>query len=183
MTTPSKNFGLKAFGFIAVGVSVFVTIAWLTAKNTTPYANPNAASRAAAGNPITLAILPFVATAGDSTSTAFAATLVDSVTVALARVSGFRVSPRQASAHMVDDAGLNVLQAGTMLGVATLLRGAVRIEGGKVLVEARLTDTKLDKQLWSQSYVRDSANALTIRDDVVRDAATQLQTAPPPPVQ
>ncbi|HEU4828723.1 MAG TPA: BTAD domain-containing putative transcriptional regulator, partial [Gemmatimonadales bacterium] len=143
-----------------------------------PKASWSAASMAAAqpeaASARSVAVLPFTNLSADPDNEYFSDGLAEELIGALGRIEGLRVAARTSSFAVGDDA-LDVRAIGDTLGVAAVLEGSVRRDGGRLRVSARLADTKTGYQLWSEEYDRELAGIFDLQDEIARSIAAALE--------
>lgn len=100
---------------------------------------------------VSLVVLPFTATGTDPDLAAAAEGLSESLTDALARSGGVRVTGRE-TAHADDIRGASPLQAAGRLGVDFALQGSVRAAAGVVEVDAVLWRRGVGEPVWQRTY-------------------------------
>ena len=61
------------------------------------------------------------------------------------------------------------------LGVATLLEGSVRREGGRVRIVGQLVDGRTDEHLWAETYDRELKDVFAIQSEVAQRIASALR--------
>jgi len=121
-----------------------------------------------------VAVLPFANLSADPEHAYFSDGLSEQVISALSRVEKLRVAARSSS-FALRDGSLDVRAIGDTLGVQTVLEGAVRREGDRLRVTARLSDATSGYQLWSAQYEREMADAFVVQDEIARDIASALE--------
>ena len=67
-----------------------------------------------------------------------------------------------------------VTQIAKELGVTHVLEGTVRREGDKVRVTLQLIDARSDRQLWTESFDRTLAHAMTLQTEVATQVTSKL---------
>ena len=67
-----------------------------------------------------------------------------------------------------------VTQIAKELGVTHVLEGTVRREGDKVRVTLQLIDARSDRQLWTESFDRTLADAMTLQTEVATQVTSKL---------
>ena len=60
------------------------------------------------------------------------------------------------------------------LGATHVMEGTVRREGDRVRLTLQLVDAGTDRYIWSQTYDRELASAMTLQSEVAADVATQM---------
>ncbi|MEZ4588916.1 MAG: BTAD domain-containing putative transcriptional regulator [Gemmatimonadales bacterium] len=121
-----------------------------------------------------VAVLPFTNLSADPDHAYFSDGLSEQVISALSRVEKLRVAARSSS-FALRNGSLDVRAIGDTLGVQTVLEGAVRREGDRLRVTARLSDATSGYQLWSAQYEREMADAFVVQDEIARDIARALE--------
>lgn len=120
-----------------------------------------------------IAVLPFSNLSGDADNDYFAEGLAVEMHDALAGVRGLKVaaqlSPAAAASREAD-----VRALGQRLGVATVLDASVRREGGRVRINARLSDTRTGFTLWSRSYDRELSGIFEIQSEIADEVVQAL---------
>jgi TolB-like protein/Flp pilus assembly protein TadD/predicted Ser/Thr protein kinase len=120
-----------------------------------------------------IAVLPFVDLSPGKSLDFFCTGIAEEIIDALARIPGLRVvacgSAFAFEGRLGDDR-----HVGSTLKVDTVLRGSVRISGGKVRVIPRLMDAVDGGQLWSQRFDRELGDVLVIQEEIARAAANAL---------
>ena len=134
------------------------------------------ASRPRAASLPRLAVLPFAAVGEDKTTT-FSEGLSEELTTTLGRVFGTRVgilaSSSVARAARVHPRSMR--EIGRALSADFILNGAVRQDGDRVRVTARLIDARVETQLWSGAYERNLADWFAVQRDVASEIARSLE--------
>jgi TolB-like protein len=93
---------------------------------------------------------------------------------ALAQVKDLKVAGRTSSFYFKGrDADLRAI--GRTLGVANILEGSVRKQGGKVRITAQLIQVADDTQLWSHAYDGDLSDVFQLQENIARAITDQLK--------
>jgi serine/threonine-protein kinase len=121
-----------------------------------------------------IAVLPFVNMSADPENEYFSDGLAEEIINALTRIPGLRVIARTSS-FVVGRLGLDIREAGTRLGVESILEGSVRRAGSRVRVTAQLVSTRDGLHLWSERYDRELTDLLALEDDVAAAIAERLR--------
>jgi serine/threonine-protein kinase len=121
-----------------------------------------------------LAVLPFIATNGDTSNTYLAEGIADEVTNTLEQVPGLRLAGRISSARLAAK-NSTPQEIGNAINVGTVLDGTVRREGDRLSVTAELLKTSDGTVLWHDSYERAAKDIFTVQDDIARAIAGQLE--------
>jgi TolB-like protein/tRNA A-37 threonylcarbamoyl transferase component Bud32/Flp pilus assembly protein TadD len=99
----------------------------------------------------TIAVLPLLAVAEDSSSNYLAFGVTDEIINALARIGGVRVTSR-AAAQDAQRRSLSLTQLGDSLGVTHALEGTIQKQGNAVHVAVRLVNTADGLTAWSEVF-------------------------------
>jgi len=123
-----------------------------------------------------LAVLPLENLSGDPGQEYFADGITDELIAELAHIPNLRVVSR--TSVMLDKGSKKSLrQLAKELDVDAIVEGSVVRSGDRVRVTAQLIDARDDRHLWAQSYQEQMSDMLALQDKVVREIASQTQTA------
>jgi serine/threonine protein kinase/TolB-like protein len=113
----------------------------------------------------TLAVLPFENPAGDEDLDYLCEGVAESLIRRISALPSVRVS---SLATVLDVRGraIDPAAAGRRFEVETVMTGALRREGSRLLISAQLVDAATGRQLWSHSYDRDAAELLAVQDEI-----------------
>lgn len=117
-----------------------------------------------------IAVLPFSTLGSAPEEHYFATGLASELHAALAEEPGLRVAALPPPGTRTADA----VTRGRELGVATVLDASVRRSGGRVRINARLSDTRSGYVLWSGTYDRPLADIFAAQVDVARNVVDEL---------
>jgi len=123
-----------------------------------------------------IAVLPFENLSADSGDDYFAEGLTDAVTTNLAQLGSLKVISRSSANHYRRDSKPPV-KIGQELGVDAVVEGTVARSGGRVRVNARLISTGDDRNLWAQSFERDTGDILALEDDLALSVSRRIEVA------
>jgi TolB-like protein len=129
----------------------------------------------AAGDAVTLGVLPFVSMSSDADLGHFSDGLSEELLNHLARLRGLKLAARTSS-FAFKDQRLDVRLVGERLGVANVLEGSVRRAGERLRITAQLIDCADGFHLWSQAFDRRLGDTLEVQEDVARVVADALAT-------
>jgi TolB-like protein/tetratricopeptide (TPR) repeat protein len=127
-------------------------------------AAPSPASPHAAGA-FVLAVLPFQDLSEKKDQGYLADGLADELIEVLSRMPAMTVIGR-VSSFQFKDRNDDLVTIGRKLGAAYILGGSVRTTGTRLRVTAQLNAAADGTHLWSESYDRDSGDALRIEDEI-----------------
>ncbi|MGB5687799.1 MAG: tetratricopeptide repeat protein, partial [Woeseiaceae bacterium] len=130
----------------------------------------------AAGERLSIAVLPFTSRSTDPENQLFADGIHDDLLTRLANIGALRVISRT-SMMEYRDTTKNLRQVGQELGVGTVLEGAVQRVGDNVRITAQLIDTTTDEHIWAKSYDRQlsMANLFAIQSEISAEITRALQ--------
>ncbi|MBM1634977.1 tetratricopeptide repeat protein [Sulfitobacter mediterraneus] len=120
-----------------------------------------------------IAILPFENVSRDSEDTYFAHGMTDDIATDLSRISGVLVIAGSATLAY-KDRSVGPSQVAQELGVRYVLEGSVRRGGGRVRVNARLTDAESSAQLWADRFDGDLQEILDLQDRISESIVATL---------
>lgn len=121
-----------------------------------------------------IAVLPLVNDSGDKGQQYFSDGLSEDLITALSQFGGLKVISRN-SAFQFRDSKENSRTIGAKLGVAHLLEGSVRRDGGVVRISAALVTAADGTTTWSRRYDRPYKDLFTLQDEITTAVATALQ--------
>ena len=140
---------------------------WNTYRTVRGGITPSVASNAmpADAGPLSIVVLPFANLTGGTDQAYVADGLTVSVTADLSRIrQAFVVGAGTALAFK--DKAMTTQQVGKQLGVRFVLQGNVQRSGSKVRINAQLTDSFSNAQLWSEVFDGDSGDLFALQDQV-----------------
>jgi TolB-like protein/Tfp pilus assembly protein PilF len=124
-----------------------------------------------------VAVLPFLNESGDPKQLYFSDGLSEELISALGQVRGLKVIGRDSSFRFRGQAQDDSATIGVKLGVATLLEGTVRKQGGEVRIVASLIKVSDGSQLWSHTYDRQLKDVFAVQSDIATSVASALKAA------
>src|SRR5882724_12057007 len=123
-----------------------------------------------------IAVLPFENLSGDPSQDYFAEGLTDAVTTNLAQIGSMKVISRSSANHYRKDYK-PLVKIGQELGVDAVVEGTVARSGERVRFNARLISTADDRNLWAQSFERDTGDILSLEDDLAQSVSRRIEVA------
>lgn len=153
----------KGFRFVAETEASSKSAAAPSAPNA-PLDQPVGATQ---GGPPVIVVLPFHALASDGSQAAIAEALPAEMIGALSRLRGYKVLAR-ASTFQFDPALPDLAALHARLGADYVVTGSVEQIGGRLSVQAELTDVAAKRVLWSESYSSRLDEVFEIRQSIVR---------------
>jgi serine/threonine protein kinase/Tfp pilus assembly protein PilF len=121
-----------------------------------------------------LAVLPLENLSGDPLQEYFADGMTEELITELSKISALRVISRT-SAMAYKGSKKTLPQIGKELNVDAVVEGAVEKSGDHVRINVQLIDAPGDRNLWAESYERDSKDVLSIQSDVAEAIAQKIQ--------
>jgi len=121
-----------------------------------------------------IAVLPFQNLSPDPENAFFADGMTEDILTQLAKIRDLKVISRT-SVMGYKGTQKPVKDIATELGVATVLEGSVRREGGRVRIVGQLVDGRTDEHLWAETYDRDLKDVFAIQSEVAQRIATALR--------
>ena len=119
-----------------------------------------------------IAALPFDRGEGNDDETYFSDGLSEDLITALSQSEQLKVISRNSPFRFRDSKEDSSI--GRKLGVAYLLEGSVRLEGGQVRIIIDLISTVDGDTTWSRRYERPYRNLFALQDDITRAVASEL---------
>lgn len=123
-----------------------------------------------------LAVLPFTDASPAKDQAFLGAGLADELIDALSRVPGLHVSARDSSFGFMGEE-LQVSDIGQILNVSVVLEGTVQRTDERLVVTARLVDSRSGVSLWSESYDRPSGDLYEVEGEIAGGVARALRVA------
>jgi len=130
---------------------------------------------ASPSRPIKMAVLPFVNLTGEPAQESFSDGLTEEMIAQLGRLNPQRLSViARTSAMRYKRTEKPLEQIGRELGVAYVLEGSARREGGRIRITAQLIRVHDQTQKWADSYERELAGILALQSEVAQGVARSL---------
>jgi TolB-like protein len=173
----------KVMFMVALVVSVIALVisSWIFFRRASPPTITAAAPGAQASSapaPVSeksIAILPFKNLSDEKENAYFADGVQDEILTHLAKIADLKTIGRISVMQYKSGVTRNLREIGQQLGVANVVEGSVQRSGNRVRVNAQLVDTRIDRQLWGQTYDRDLADVFAIQSEIAKAIADQLQ--------
>ena len=116
---------------------------------------------------LSIVVFPFVNLNGDAAQDYFVDGITDSLTTDLSRALPGSFVIARATAFTYKGKAVDARQIGVELHVRYLLEGSVLLNGERVRVNARLVDTQLGNEIWSERFDAARSDALLLQDEIV----------------
>ena len=121
-----------------------------------------------------IAVLPFNNLSQDPADAFFTTGVQDEITADLAHIATLKViSPTSTKSYQPGKRDLVTI--GRELGVANLLEGSAKRDGGQLIVTLRLVDLHDPTRPWTQRYERKLADVFAVQGEITRAVADRLQ--------
>ena len=123
----------------------------------------------------TVAVMPFVNVSKDPNVEYLSDGISDSVIDSLSQLPQLHVVARS-TVFRYKGKAVDPLAVGRELQVRGIVTGELTQQGDRVLVRARLTDTKKGTQIWGEQYDRKVADVLSLQQELAQEISTQLRS-------
>lgn len=121
-----------------------------------------------------IAVLPFVNISKDSSQEYFSDGLTEGIQNSLAHLKGLKVCARTSS-FLFKKKSFTVKEVGGKLGVRTILKGSVQIDGDRIIITANLVNVDDSLTLWSGKYDENMDNIFALQDKIINAIAEKLE--------
>jgi len=128
---------------------------------------------AAAGEDLSIAVLPFVNMSGDPDNEYFSDGLSEELLNTLVQIRALKVTGRTSS-FAFKGQNLDLRQVGEKLNVANVLEGSVRKAANRVRITAQLVKTADGYHLWSETFDRELDDIFAIQQEIAEKVAGAL---------
>lgn len=157
--------------FLLIGIATVVAIAlfaatWFRRSSIPPPPAANAIK--------SLAVLPMVNLSGDQSQDYFAEGMTETLIAGLAKVGALRVISRT-SVMQFKGSQKPLKEIARELKVDAIVEGSLQRFGDQLRVDVRLIDAATEQHLWSEHYVRNLRDVLTIQNEVTRAVTQAIQ--------
>ncbi|MCG8506659.1 MAG: hypothetical protein MI755_18785 [Sphingomonadales bacterium] len=138
------------------------------------YRSGGLAEGEAAGQELSVAVLPFADFSAEGDQEYFADGVAEEILNVLAKTEGLKVAARTSS-FQFKGKNKDVSEIGRTLNVDAVLEGSVRKSGNRIRVTAQLIDTKDGYHIWSKTFEREIDDIFAIQDEISLAIATELK--------
>ena len=125
--------------------------------------------------PRTIMVLPIEMVNSEAEAAHIGIGLAHAIRTNLAKIGGFSVLSKTASAGRIDKAGVGARELARELGANILLEGEVVSSGNKTEAMLRLTEVETGRVMWGGQYRRDSDDLFGLHDVVCEAVAAALK--------
>jgi len=122
----------------------------------------------------TIAVLPFRNLSNDTTQLYLYDGFMEDIINNLQKVKSFTVRPRTSS-YQYRDSKKSTAIIGNELNVNYLVGGSVGREGNNLKIRVSLTDSKADKQIWSNDYTSEMNQLVSLQSEIAKEIASELK--------
>jgi TolB-like protein/Flp pilus assembly protein TadD len=126
-------------------------------------------------NERTIALLPFTNPSGNEEEDYYTVGMMQEIINQLVKIRELNVVSLT-STMAYRGSSKSVDQIAKELGVAHVLEGSVQRAGNQVKVNVRLIDARKDKNLWSESFIRDLRDIFELQATISKNIARELKT-------
>lgn len=123
----------------------------------------------------TIAVLPFTNPTSNEKDDYFTDGMMQEIINQLVKIRELNVISLTSSMAYRGSAK-SVDQIARELGVAHILEGSVQRSGNQVKVAVQLVDARKDKNVWSESFVRDMSDIFSLQATISKNIARELKT-------
>ena len=172
----AETLALEQEGFLPKRTRWKVAIALVLALAATgAYFRPaRSVTNSSSLNNNSIAVLPFADMSPAKDQEYFSDGLAEQLINDLATISGLKVVGRS-SAFQFKGKNEDLRSVGRQLGVANILEGSVRKDGGRVRITVALTKVDDGFQLWTETYDREINHIFAAQDEIARAVTRALQ--------
>lgn len=125
--------------------------------------------------PDAVAVLPFTNAGGDSSSDYLSDGITESLIGNLAHIPQLKVRSRDA-VFRLKGKDVEVLEAGSELGVSKVVSGRVTVQASTVEVSAELTDVRDNTEIWGKRYDGKISDLIQLQKQIAGDIAEKLRS-------
>jgi serine/threonine-protein kinase len=158
-------------------VALALGIVMLTGGGSRP-PNPAASGRSNQPRAASIAVMPLANYGSDSGSAFLSEGLTEELIAKLAGVRGLKVISRT-SVMALAGKGLTIPQIADTLGVDHVLEGSVQRSGDRIRITLQLIDARSDAHLWAESYDRELADVIAVRQEIAGKVGNALRMTVP----
>lgn len=159
----------RSAAVVALALAVGLAGGWMARSG-----GPDATGTEGEPTRSSIAVLPFPDLSAEGERSYLGDGIAEELLNILAQVPDLKVAGRTSS-FSFRGRDVDLRQVGRELGVATVLEGSVRREGGRVRITAQLIDARDGFQIWSESYDRDVESLLEVQEEIASAIAQELR--------
>jgi TolB-like protein/Tfp pilus assembly protein PilF len=122
----------------------------------------------------TIAVLPFRNLSNDTAQLTFYDGFMEDILNNLQKVKNFTVRPRTSS-YQYKNTKKSTATIEKELNVNYLVEGSVGREGNNFIIRVSLSDSKADKQMWSNDYTSEMNQLFSVQSKIAKEIASELK--------
>ena len=122
----------------------------------------------------TIAVLPFRNLSNDTVQLPFCDGFMEDILNDLQKVKSFTIRPRTSS-YQYKDTKKSTAIIGKELNVNYLVGGSVGREGNNLKIRVELSNSKADKQVWSNDYSGEMTQLFSLTSEIAKEIASELK--------
>ncbi len=120
-----------------------------------------------------VAVLPFENLSKSEQQDFFAAGLTSDVITQISKINSLKVISEETIREFRNEIpSLSVV--GKTLNVSTVLRGTIQFEGEQIKINVELVDVAENKNIWAESFNKESADIFLVQSEIAREIARAL---------
>jgi len=135
-------------------------------------------SRTEAPRPASVIVLPFQSLSPQSEQELLGDAVADSIITGLTGIPGLRVISR-ASGRQVQESGRSPYEYAAELNVDYIIEGTVRATGSKIVISAKMTDTRTQSYVWAETRETDRDSFTGLERELARAVASRIRVPMP----
>ena len=164
-------------GFWIAFAALAVLAAGLLASSLLPSVDrPGPQSASASEEAITIAVLPFHPSAGETVDVFLAEGITNDLIATLARMPAVELASLRSVAEIQNGSSKTDLdRLSRVLKVDYALEGSVQSVGGDVRVNVQLFRTDTGRTIWAEDYARSDGDIFGVQDEIVLALASELR--------
>jgi serine/threonine protein kinase/tetratricopeptide (TPR) repeat protein len=121
-----------------------------------------------------IGVLPFANSSKDPNAEYLSEGITDSLINSLSQLPDLHVASRSA-VFRYKERDVDAQTAGNELKVRSILKGDVKQLGDQLIINVELIDTRDNRQIWGEQYVRKFADVLTVQREIVKEVSGNLR--------
>jgi serine/threonine protein kinase/tetratricopeptide (TPR) repeat protein len=154
--------------FLAVAAAAMLILAVLS------YGSYRWASSRSSSAITSVAVLPFTNVTADSNTEYLSDGLTESLIGNLSQLPNMTVRPRS-SVLRYKSKDPDPQKVASQLQVNAIVTGRVTQHGDSLIISAELTDTRMNRSLWSEQYDRKLSDALSVQREIANEISARLR--------
>lgn len=123
-----------------------------------------------------VAILPFVNSSENPDQEFFSEGLTEDVISQVSKIGSIKVISEEAVSRFKNNTG-PLDSIASVLNVSTILKGSVQWMGDKIRINVQLIDPEENRNLWAETYNRESTDIFAVQADIATEIARVLNSS------